>query len=82
MLGFEEDEGESRFPSSGRAATAVGVVFDLVWKLMVENKGEVRDIDSTSSDIGGDEELDSLFFKGAHHLVAFLLSEITLEDFD
>lgn len=60
----------------------MGVVFDLVGKLVVKNEGKVGDIDSAGSDVGGDEELDPLFLEGTHHFVAFLLSEVALEDFN
>ena len=59
----------------------MGVVFELVGKLVVKNKGEISDINTARGDVGGDEKLDALFFKGTHHFITFLLSEVALEDF-
>ena len=48
----------------------------------MQHEGEVGNVDAAGGDVGGDEKLDPLLFKSAHHFVAFLLGEVALQDFD
>ena len=60
----------------------MGVVFDLLGKLVMDDEGKPLDVDPAGGDVGGDEELGALLFEGAHHRVALLLGEVALQDID
>lgn len=79
---INENEGDAFFTGAGGASAAVGVVVDLLGKLMMNDEGQVFDIDSASGDVGGDQELGALFFEGAHDLITFELGEVALQDAD
>ena len=68
--GFDQGDGNPLLASPGGAAAAMGVVFHLLGELVLDDKRQVGDVDAAGGDIGGDEELDALFFEGPHHRVA------------
>ena len=49
---------------------------------MLKDKREPLDIDPSSRDIGGYEELKTLFLEAAHDLVPSLLHEVAVKNVD
>ena len=78
----DQREQEPFFPSTSGATAAMGVVFDLVGKLMVDDEGQVRHIDAAGGNIGGDEHANALFFEAAHDFIALGLHQVAVEDID
>jgi hypothetical protein len=70
----------SFFPGPRRPTAAVGVVFHLLWQLVMNDEGKPLYIDAASGDVRGDEELHALLFKRSHDGVPLLLSEVALQD--
>lgn len=82
LAGIDEGDGGSLFSGAGGAAAAVGVVFDLLWELVVDDEGEPLDIDATGGDVGGDEDAGALVLEAAHNFIALALGEIPLDNID
>jgi hypothetical protein len=47
---------------------------------MMDHERQVGDVNAARGDIRGHDELHALLFEGAHHLVALLLHEISLQN--
>ena len=61
------------------ASAAVGVGLDVFGQAVVDDMGEVVDIEPPGGDVGGDEQLQVVQAELLHHRVALLLREVAVQ---
>ena len=61
------------------ASDAVDVVFGLGWQFVVDDKGQLGDVQSACGDVGGDEDAQAAFFEGVEGFEAALLGFVAVD---
>ena len=72
------DEGYGTALPSGarRASDAVHIVLGIVRRIVVDDHGDVVDVDAAGHDVGGHQKVNLLRPEELHHLVAFGLLQV------
>ena len=72
----DEGDGSSVLAGACGAADAVDVVFGIVGRVVVDDHGDVVDVDAAADDVGGHEEVDVAGLELVHHVVALFLLQV------
>jgi hypothetical protein len=75
----DEGGGESRFASSARSANAVDVVINVTGHVVVDDVGNVVNVEASGSDVGGDEVGGLSCSEGAKGLLSVLLDTVAVD---
>ncbi len=76
---INEADGDAIGAGAAGAADAVNVIDGRARQVVVDDGGEVLNVDSARSDIGGDQYVDGAVFKQAQHIGSFVLIQIAME---
>ncbi len=70
--------GQARLAGATRAADAVGVVFDVLWSVIVDDLNDVGDIDTTTNYICSDENVSFSSLERVQRCLSCFLSLATV----
>ena len=82
LVPVDQRHGDTGPSGAPRAADAVHVGLLVVGALVVDDVGDVVDVDSSGGDIGGDEYVDAPLAEGSQGLLARDLSEVSVNGAD
>ena len=69
------------FAGASCSAYAVDIVFHILRNVVIENRADSADVDSSGGDVSGNQYIDLSAAKGAHNMVAGLLLHVAVESF-
>ncbi len=75
----DEGEGSAGGAHAGGASDAVDVDFGVFGDVVVDDVGDLVDVDAAGGEVGGDEDVDFAGFEAAHDAFAFVLHEVAVD---
>jgi hypothetical protein len=73
---------DSLSSETSRSSDSVNVVLEILWEIVVDDKGNLMDINSTSQKIGGDENTGRSSSKLSQDNITILLSDVSVSGGD
>ena len=81
FAGGDEGDGGALVSGAAGSADAVDVGVGVLGERVVDDVGEVGDVDASCGDVGGDEDVDFLFFEVVEGSFSLGLREIAMDGF-
>ena len=78
VVGGDKRDGASVAFGTCRSSDAVHVVFGVARHVVVDDHGDVVDVDAAREDVGGHEHIDLSALETIHHLVALCLLKVAV----
>lgn len=75
----DETGGKSSVTRSSGTADSVHVVVDVLGEIVVDNVGDVRDIQATSCHVGSDQDVGSVVAEAAKRLLSLCLASVSVD---
>ena len=79
VVPVDKGDGSPGLPCAPGAADAVDVRLFVFGALVVDDVGDVVDVDASGRDVGGDEDVDLAVAEGSQRLLARALAEVSVE---
>jgi len=73
FLQVDDGDGDACFAGTTGTTTAVGVAFRIIGQAVIDDMGQVGDIQTTGGHVSGNQELNVADTKFVHHVIALLL---------
>ena len=74
----DEGDGLSVAVGTGSTTNTVDIVFGIVWYVVVDDDTDIINVDAAGYDIGSHKDIGHASLETVHHLVALLLTEVTV----
>mmetsp|Transcript_11574 Transcript_11574/g.12721 ORF Transcript_11574/g.12721 Transcript_11574/m.12721 type:complete len:380 (+) Transcript_11574:1082-2221(+) len=82
VVGGDQVDGDSLTSETSRSTDSVNIVFDVIGRVVVDDKGDLLDINTTCQQIGGDQNSGSTGSEFSHDQFSLVLIHITMHGGD